>query len=204
MTWIFIIGIIYSLLLIIVCLRIIYETRSATKTMAYLLLALFVPVAGIIFYILFGINYWKMKLYNKKSSEDEKVLQTLKKEMRVYNDEIISPEELSTENNRELAIMLSKELSSPLTRRNKVKLLLNGEEKFPEIMEALRNAKHHIHIEYYIYEQDEIGKQILELLIVKAKEGVQVRFIYDDFGSPNIKKKIEERMRRAGIQIYPF
>ena len=126
MNWIFIIGIIYVLLLIIVCLRIIYETRSATKTMAYLLLALFVPVAGIIFYILFGINFWKMKLYNKKSTEDEKVLQTLKKEMKVYNDEIISPGELSTENNRELAIMLSKTLRSPLTRRNKVKVLLNG------------------------------------------------------------------------------
>ena len=47
--------------------------------MAYLLLALFIPVAGIIFYILFGINFWKMKLYNKKSNEDEKVLQMLKK-----------------------------------------------------------------------------------------------------------------------------
>jgi len=172
--------------------------------MAYLLLALFVPVAGIIFYILFGINYWKMKLYNKKSSEDEKVLQTLKKEMRVYNDEIISPEELSTENNRELAVMLSKELRSPLTRRNKVKVLLNGEEKFPEILEALRNAKHHIHIEYYIYEQDVIGEQIENLLIQKAKEGVQVRFIYDDFGSPNIKKPVEKKMKDAGIEIYPF
>ena len=73
--------------------------------MAYLLLALFVPVAGIIFYILFGINYWKMKLYNKKSGEDDKVLQALKKEIRAYKDEIISPEELSAENNRELAIM---------------------------------------------------------------------------------------------------
>ena len=55
--------------------------------------------------------------------------------------------------------MVEKELRSPLTRRNKVKLLLNGEEKFPEVLEALSNAKHHIHIEYYIYEQDEIGKQ---------------------------------------------
>src|SRR5215204_3391954 len=106
MNQIFIIGIIYGLLLLIVCLRIIYETRSATKTMAYLLLALFVPVAGIIFYILFGINYWKMELYNKKSSEDDKVLQALKKEISVYKDEISAPEELSAENNRELAIML--------------------------------------------------------------------------------------------------
>jgi len=132
------------------------------------------------------------------------MLNRLKKEMEIYVKETISPLDLSIENNRELAVMVEKELRSPLTRRNKVKLLLNGEEKFPEVLEAIRNAKHHIHIEYYIYEWDEIGEQVAELLIQKANEGVKVRFIYDDFGSPNIKKKTEERMRKAGIEIYPF
>jgi cardiolipin synthase len=136
--------------------------------------------------------------------DDEKMLNRLKKEMEIYMRETISPLDLSADNNRELAVMLEKELRSPLTRRNKVKLLLNGEEKFPEVLEAIRNAKHHIHIEYYIYEWDEIGEQVAELLIQKANEGVKVRFIYDDFGSPNIKKKTEERMRKAGIEIYPF
>ena len=204
MDWFYIIGAVYIAIVIAVCLRVIYETRSATKTMAYLLLILFIPVGGIIFYILFGINFWKTKLYSRKSLDDEKMLNRLKKEMEVYMKETISPLDLSVENNRELAVMVEKELRSPLTRRNKVKLLLNGEEKFPEVLEAIRNAKHHIHIEYYIYEWDEIGEQVAELLIQKANEGVKVRFIYDDFGSPNIKKKTEERMRKAGIEIYPF
>lgn len=195
---------IYLLVLIAICLRVIYETRSATKTMAYLLLVIFLPVIGMVFYILFGVNYWKIKLYNKKSDADEKLLARLKSEIKSYADTILSPEDLPVENNRELAAMLKKELKSPLTRGNSVKLLINGEEKFPEVLQALNNAKHHIHIEYYIYEQDEIGTQIEELLIRKAKEGVQVRFIYDDFGSPNIKKKTEQRMRDAGIEIYPF
>ena len=134
MSWLYILIVIYLLLLIVVCLRVIYETRSATKTMAYLLLVIFIPVGGIVFYILFGINFWKMKLYNKKLSEDEKLLQRLKKEMAAYTDEIASPDELQDENNKELARMLVKELRSPLTRRNKIKLLINGEEKFPEVM----------------------------------------------------------------------
>lgn len=200
----YIIGIVYLLLLIIVCLRVIYETRSATKTMAYLLLVIFIPVIGIVFYILFGVNYWKIKLYNKKSAADKKLLEKLKTEMKAYADAIASPSELPVEDNRELAAMLTKELKSPLTRRNSIKLLINGEEKFPEVLEALRSAKDHIHIEYYIYEQDEIGEQIENILIEKAKEGVKVRFIYDDFGSPKIKKKTEQKMRDAGIEIYPF
>jgi cardiolipin synthase A/B len=204
MNWYYIALIIYALLLIIVCLRIVYETRSTTKTVAYLLFALLIPVAGIVFYIIFGINYWKMKMYNKKSIEDEKIVKKLKKEMATYIDETIAATDLPDENHKELAVMLAKGLQSPLTRRNRVKLLINGEEKFPEVIAALRNAKHHIHIEYYIYEQDEIGEQIENILIEKATEGVQVRFIYDDFGSPTIKKKTEEKMKKAGIEIHPF
>jgi len=66
MSWKWISTIIYIIILAAVCLRIIYETRSTTKTMAYLLFCLFVPVVGIAFYLVFGINYWRKKLYDKK------------------------------------------------------------------------------------------------------------------------------------------
>lgn len=130
--------------------------------------------------------------------------QLLEKKIIYYNKAAIKPQDIQGEDNAELATMLIKDLRSPLTRHNKIKLLLNGEEKFPELLQALQQAKHHIHMEYYIYEQDEIGTTIIELLISKAKEGVQVRFIYDDFGSPAIKKKIETRMQEAGVEIHPF
>jgi cardiolipin synthase len=187
-----------------VCLRIVYDTRSATKTMAYLLISIFIPVAGILFYIIFGINYWKRKLYDKKFAEGKKMLDDLEKEWGVGLVDSFQKASISLENNAELAAMLVRELHSPLTDGNSVKLLVNGEEKFPEVIQALNNAKHHIHIQYYIYENDTIGKQIENILIAKAKEGVQVRFIYDDFGSPSINKKMEIRLKDAGIEIYPF
>lgn len=202
LSWI--IGIIYAILLVLVCLRVIYETRSTTKTMAYLLFCIFVPVAGIVFYFVFGINYWRKKLYDKKMSRDEKILAQLKNDVRLYTEESLEQKDVISTDNIELASMLIKDLKSPVTRKNRVKLLVNGEQKFPEVMQVLRDAKHHIHIEYYIYEQDEIGTAIIELLIQKAREGVDVRFIYDDFGSPSIKKKIERRMRDAGVQVHPF
>ncbi|MGZ8557963.1 MAG: cardiolipin synthase [Chitinophagaceae bacterium] len=202
--WVWIAGVIYIVILIIVCLRILYETRSATKTLAYLLFCIFIPVGGIIFYSIFGINYWRKKLYDKKMSADEKILLQLKKDISHYNEESLQQRDVVGPDNTELAMMLVRDLNSPLTRKNKVKLLVNGEEKFPEVMQVLQNAKHHIHLEYYIYEQDETGTAIIELLIQKAREGVEVRFIYDDFGSPSIKKKIEKRMRDAGVQVHPF
>lgn len=202
--WKWIAGMIYIVIVVLICLRIIFETRSTTKTMAYLLFCIFVPIIGINFYLIFGINYWRKKLYDKKMSEDEQILAQLKKDISLYTEESLQHQDMADPDNTELASMLMKDLKSPLTRKNRVKLLVNGEEKFPELIQALTQAKHHIHLQYYIYEQDEIGNAIIELLIQKAKEGVEVRFIYDDFGSPSIKKKIERRMTEAGVQVHPF
>ncbi|QEC66599.1 cardiolipin synthase [Panacibacter ginsenosidivorans] len=195
--------IVYCLILLVVCLRILYETQNSSKTIAYLFVCIFFPVFGILFYLAFGINYWKKKRYSKKMNEDDKMLDQLKKKIPEYKNCTVDPKDIS-DDNAELVSMLLKDLRSPLTRNNRIKLLLNGEEKFPELIKCLQSAKHHIHIEYYIFEQDETGIAIIELLIAKAKEGVQVKFIYDDFGSPSIKKKIERKMRDAGIEIFPF
>ena len=204
MSLIIFITILYILILIVIWLRILFETQDTTKAMAYLLFTLFIPVIGIGFYLLVGINYWKKKQYNKKINRDEEILRQLKKDNTQYDKVSISTSDESVKQHTELASMLIRDLGSPLTHHNKIKLLVNGEEKFSELLQALREARYHIHIEYYIYEYDDIGTTIIELLIEKAMQGVQVRFIYDDFGSPSIKKKTEERMRKAGAEVHPF
>ena len=193
-------SIIYIVVLFFVCVRILYETHSTTKTLAYLLFCVFIPFIGIMFYLAFGVNYWKTKLYAAKLTEDDQLL----REMDEHLPKKDRNQNFPDADNDELAAMLVTSLKSPVTFNNKVKLLINGEEKFPEVVDAIRNARHHIHLEYYIYEQDTIGGQLIELLICKAKEGVEVRFIYDDFGSPSIKKKVEKKMTEAGIQVHPF
>jgi cardiolipin synthase A/B len=196
--------IIYIILLLLVCIRIILETHSTTKTLSYLLFCVFIPVIGILFYLGFGINYWRKKRYNKKQHTNEDIMENLIINIQQFNKVSLNEKDLSLVQHAELASMLLKDLGSPLTGNNQVKLLINGENKFPEMIAAIRKAKHHIHLEYYIYEYDEIGTQLIELLIEKAKQGIEVRFIYDDFGSPSIKKKTEAQMQKAGIEIYPF
>ncbi len=204
MNWTTIGGILYILLVMLVCLRIIFETHSTNKTLAYLLLTLFVPVFGMLFYLTFGINYWRIKTYRKKMDSDTRILQHLVKHSQPYKDSSLKTSDPAVQQNGELVSMLLRDLSSPLTGGNRVQLLVNGEKKFPEMLSSIRNAKHHIHLEYYIYEYDEIGKELVDLLIIKAREGVEVKFIYDDFGSPGIKRKIEKEMQEAGIEISPF
>ena len=204
MSWINLAGSIYIIILVGICLRIIFETRSTNKTLAYLLFSFFIPVLGMIFYITFGINYWRKKKYNQKSVVDKQILDLIAKTSQPYIETSLEASDPAVQQNAELATMLLKDLGSPLTSGNKVALLINGEEKFPNLLAAIQQAKDHIHLEYYIYEYDYVGSMIIDALIKKAKEGVAIKFIYDDFGSPGIKKKIEKKMQDAGIQIFPF
>ena len=204
MNWFLLYEFIYIIILVYVCLRIIYDTRSATKALAYLLFAVFVPFFGMIFYFLFGINYRHRKIYSKKLAANDGMARRLKDDLYRYSKQIFNENDAAVQSNRELAVMLLKDTMSPLTAGNSVKILVNGENKFPDVLQALQEAKHHIHFEYYIYEDDEIGRAVERILIQKAKEGVTVRFIYDDFGSRSIRRTLVHRLKAGGVQAFPF
>ena len=91
---------------------------------------------------------------------------------------------------------------------NKVKLLTSGKEKFDDLFAVIRNAKHHIHLEYFNFRNDSIANALFDLLALKAKEGVKVRALFDAFGnwsnSRPLKRKHLERIRKRGIEIYHF
>ena len=203
MNWILVAQITYSLIVFLVILRVLYDTRSSTKALAYILFIIFVPVAGILFYFSFGINYRKRKLYSKKIGVDEPLRLQIRNQMNAYS-EAIRDSGLIAEKHKTLTEFIRRSGSSPLTANNDVKLLINGEEKFPELLLNLDKAKKHIHLEYYIYENDITGNQIAEILIKKAKEGVEVRFMYDDFGSHGLGKSFIQKLNEAGVQTAPF
>ena len=96
-----------------------------------------------------------------------------------------------------------KNLGNEFLGRNEFKLLLNGEEKFPEVLRTLETAENFIHMEYYDWENDVRGNQIKEVLIKKIGAGVKVRIMFDDYASKNIKRNIVKELRNAGAEIYP-
>jgi cardiolipin synthase A/B len=143
-------------------------------------------------------------MYSKKLIENDVLSAKLNKQIYQYSKRTLDESSPTIQSNRELASMLLKETLSPLTANNSVKILVNGENKFPEVIRALKEAKNHIHMEYYIYEDDEIGRKIEQVLIEKAKEGIDVRFIYDDFGSRSIRRTLAYRLNENGVKAFPF
>src|SRR5690606_30514507 len=188
---------------ITVILKVLYDTRSTTKALAYILFIVFVPFVGMIFYFSVGINYRKRKLYSRKIIQDGPIRNSIRDAMIAYS-ESISKSGLLDNRYQKLSEYIRQAGSSPLTANNEVKLLINGEEKFPELLKALENAKCHIHIESYIYENDITGNAVADVLLKQAKEGVEVRFLYDDFGSHGLGKTFIKRLEDAGVQTAPF
>ena len=94
------------------------------------------------------------------------------------------------------------------TDNNKVVLLMSGQEKFDDMFKAIRQAKSSIHLEYFNFRNDSIAAELFTILRQKAKEGVEVRALFDGFGNDSnnrpLKKKNIEKLREEGIQIYEF
>jgi cardiolipin synthase len=91
-----------------------------------------------------------------------------------------------------------------LTERNRVKILVNGKITFEHIISELEKAQKHIHLEYYIIDDDRIGNEIRRILIRKAVEGLEVRVIYDDIGCWSLSDEFIFSLKYAGVQMFPF
>ena len=203
MNKIFIIEILYAIVLFFTVMRVIYDTRNSSKALAYIMFMFLVPVVGILFYFSFGVNYRKRKMYSKKIIANENLRLKIQSRLADYHN-FIKVSGLLTSGQTELSDFINNTIKSSLTANNSVTLLVNGEEKFSKLLESLKEAKHHIHIEYYIYENDRTGNEIADLLIKKTRDGVKVRFIYDDFGSHRINKNLLKRLKASGVEVAPF
>ncbi len=203
MNWILLAEVLYFILMLLVIIRVLYDTRSGSKTLAYVLFIILVPLVGILFYFSFGVNYRKRKLYSKKLIKDKILRQKINLRIQQYSEQV-RDSAIFPKSHQRLSGFIESCKASPLTGNNSVTLLINGEEKFPALLEALKTATSHIHLEYYIYEGDITGNAIADILIQKAQQGVAVRFLYDDFGSHSLGKKFLLRLRDAGVETAPF
>ena len=179
-------AILYALVLVYTVARILLDTTSTPKTLAYLLLVFMIPGLGMLVYFALGINYRHQRLHSKAAWAQGEMDAFFK--ANVLNE----TELLAQEGKDEIAHFLPmthflQGLSNAYVFKSDFKLLVNGEEKFPEVIRSLEQAQHFIHMEYYAWENDIRGNQIKDVLLKKAKQGVKVRALYDDYASRKIK-----------------
>ncbi|TDO03831.1 cardiolipin synthase [Sunxiuqinia elliptica] len=198
------ITVLYIVTVIFIAILIVLENRNPIKTISWVLVLVAVPVGGMIIYLFFGQEYRKKKMFSKKGlyyleklrKQTQDQLRQLPHSGHLFPENIVAKKHLIN-----LALANSNAL---LSVNNEVTILKNGYEAFPAIFQAIEGARHHIHLEYYIVEGDELGNQLKDLLVRKARQGVEVRFIYDDVGSWQLPKKYIRELREAGVKIDCF
>ncbi len=194
----------YILFVVLTIAVIIHDKRDPVKALSWIIVIALLPGVGFVFYIVFGRNHRKEKLFSRKGLQDLERLDALSRQQLF---EINSPALLHRPeiiDNRDIITLLLNNDKALLTVRNRVKVLNDGAETFDEIREALRGARSSIHLEYYIIEDDELGREIADILVEKASEGVEVRLIYDDVGSWGLGRKFVGRLREAGVEVECF
>lgn len=189
-----------SLGVIFVSVIIFLENRHPSSTLAWFLVLALNPVAGFFFYILFGQNYRKRKIFDRKALRDAEAY------IFIDNQSLTDTSKLEqySDSQKQLFRLGQKVAKSPLSFNSETEILTNGEATFSAILQELQKATHHIHMEYYIYRDDEIGTEIKNLLVAKAKAGIEVRFLYDAVGSLKLPVPFIEEMRDAGVEVIAF
>ncbi|MDH6364732.1 cardiolipin synthase [Enterococcus sp. PF1-24] len=184
LTWIIIAGnILFSLVIVF------RERRETAQTWAWLLVLFFIPILGFVLYIFFGRGISKDKIFDLKMQEKIGMNVEMETQKEALNRGLFPHPSTGQVDPRQLIYMLTFYESSLYTTRNDVRLFTDGREKFDALIRDIAKAENHIHMEYYIYRNDDLGIEVRDALVAAAKRGVKVRVLLDAWGSTQVNEK---------------
>ncbi len=193
----FLINIVFSLLIIF------FQRRNPTTVWAWLLLLYFIPGLGFILYLILGQNFRKDRMFKMKEIEGEIKYAVRRQEESIYRKKLkLRDPEL--ERFKRLILYNLNEGEAVLTDNNDIRIFTDGREKFQALLSEMDHARNYIHVQYYIIRNDELWKEIEEVLARKARQGVEVRVLFDSMGCRGMHRSDWARMERAGIQVAEF
>ena len=193
-----------TILVIVVSFLIFMEKKNPYKTIAWLAILNVFPILGFIIYLMLGQNLRKRKAVRTKYINEMQHLKSIvRRQIECIKNDCEFARELRS-SKRQLVNLMLNNANAPFTQSNQAEVLSEGTDAFEHIFAELEQARHHIHLEYYIIRSDKTGARLKEILIRKAREGVKVRIIYDAVGSWYLPRRYITDMQKYGIEIHPF
>ena len=192
-----IVPMIYLMDLVLMLALFVLERSNPSRALFWMMALLLLPVIGFVLYLFFGQSFYSKYAFRPKGTTDAIV-----DEMSQKGVEAIENYGGTDEDSR-----MAKSINSAgglfFTSDNDVDLYTDGNAKFDDFKEDLRNAKRFIHVEYYIIRKDALGNEIMDILTEKAREGVEVRLLVDAIGF-NTGVKEKKRFKEAGGRLCMF
>ena len=196
MSWNVILFTVWQVIAVLTIVHVVLDNRQPAKTMAWALVIYFVPIVGVGFYLFFGINTRKERYVSERNMN-----QLTKRSML----EFVEQQNLRLPERHKplIDLFINQNLSLPF-KDNNVDIYTDGYQFFTALLQEISKARSHIHLDMYIFADDALGRLVADALIDKARQGVEIRVIYDDVGCWNVSSQFFERMREEGIEVVAF
>ncbi|WP_318508926.1 cardiolipin synthase [Bacillus sp. T3] len=197
-------GISMVLNIILAGIVVFLERRNISATWAWLMVLFFLPVLGFILYIIFGQNLSRRRIFKWDKHEHTFLQRAVFAQMKLIEENRSEFRNPVIHNYNDLIFLHLNNNEALYTENNALQIFTDGHEKFESLLYDIQNAQEHIHLIYYIIRDDELGKRIASTLAEKARQGVEVRVLYDDSGSRHLSRRFKKQIEQSGGIIEAF
>ncbi len=198
------IGFIINLVLAFVIIFLERNRRTASSTWAWLFVLFVLPLIGFILYLFFGRTVSARKLNKNNGNVLTDFDGLLKQQIESFDKGNYGTDNKQVQKHHDLVRMLLMDQDGFLTENNKVDHFIDGNDLYDQVLKDIKNAKEYIHLEYYTFALDGLGKRILHALEEKLKQGLEVKILYDDVGSKNVKMANFDHFKSLGGEVEAF
>ncbi|WP_220681870.1 cardiolipin synthase [Methanofollis formosanus] len=183
MDWTLILSVILFFNILFAIVVVFFERKNPTAALAWLMVLFLLPPLGFALYLIFGQNFTRQKMFTLKEEADQYLKGLFEEQHQDLVDREFRFANPAAEQYRDTILALLRNNQALVTEKNEVEVYTDGKEKFAALFEAIGAARHHIHLEYFIVNDDELGRSVVHALAEKAKEGVEVRLLFDAVGT---------------------
>ncbi len=176
---------------------IFFECRNPNSALSWILVFLVLPGMGLFLYLFFGQDFTRKRLFSLKEEHDLRSVQAIGQQKEEIASEEIACDDPVVARYLGMIRMFLENNRAIVTDDNRLTVYTDGNDKFRDLFRAIEGARHHVHLQYYIIRDDPLGREILTLLCRKAREGVEVRLLYDALGM-KISKRMLADLEEAG------
>ncbi|WP_027107569.1 cardiolipin synthase [Lacticigenium naphthae] len=181
------------------------EKRDIAATWAWLLVLVLIPVLGFIIYLFLGRKISKNQIFDIQSQEAIGVPQLVEAQKKLIDEDNFDlPESRYVDKTMEMVNLFLESSAAVLTKGNQVDILDDGKLKFEQLIKDIDTAQDHVHLTYYIFRADKIGRKLLHALEKRAEQGVKVKILYDPLGAKVLGNDFFDRLTQLGGKAEPF
>ncbi len=206
LTWETVVSVISLVNILFIIIVVFYERKDPSATLAWVMALVIFPVLGFILYLFLGQSFSKQKMFRIKKEKDQRLQELIQSQISELQREGIPIQagERLPEGLQSMILLLLQNNGAFLTSNNRVRVFVDGKEKFASLLADIREATDFVHLEYFIWKDDGIGNDMRVALTERARAGVEVRLLCDGLGCAALPRHFFDEFRSAGGKVAFF